>query len=119
MKKTVFLLPLILGACTTTPQVVLQKTELNIPTPSISQPAPISNPHFYVINKNNFESQINKIGESEGVSNPVIIAVDPNGFNQIMKNYLTLGQYIQDQRSVIHYYQNSIDNFNKSIKDEK
>lgn len=119
MKKILFLLPLFLCACSTTPQVVLQKTELNIPAPSIAQPEPISNPHFYVINKSNFESQINKIGTIDGVSNPVIIAVDPNGFNQLMKNYLTMGQYIQDQKSVIQYYQNSIDNFNKSIKDEK
>lgn len=105
----VTLLPLLLIACTKPDaEVVVQTEYVKQSVPLQSRPRGVRFPvvDWYVINSDNVDEKLAEIADKTG--EPVVIAVTPQGYENLSIGIADMRRYIKQQQSLIVYYEKSI-----------
>jgi hypothetical protein len=93
------------------------QTQLQVTDPAPPAPVNMAVPHFYVITNSNITSFMANQATVQGTSNPVVIAVTPSDYENIMLNYSDLERYFKQEQAINSYYQTAIASAQKAVDD--
>jgi hypothetical protein len=120
-KISVILITLLLSGCASLPSLWGDKEEKNIPPPPaevkvVTKPVPLKiyqpplpseisleNVDFFVITKDNFDEQSQRIEKMLG-GEFVVMALTPQGYENMAYNLQEIRRYIRQQKEIILYY---------------
>lgn len=96
----------LLGSCAHTAEPIeIQTITVERTIPVLPRPRPISmrDIQFYVVNRDNLDQFLINISKSAG--NVVFFAITPKGYENLALNMNQLRRYIEDQQSLLIYYE--------------
>lgn len=110
MKSLALIALIILAACSTPEQQIEVSTapvQVEIAQPARPRPVDLTDVKFRVVTAETLDAFIAEQAKLQENSNPVFIAITTKDYEALSLNLAELRRYIDQQNSVIIYYQNA------------
>lgn len=98
-------------------EIVTKAVPLKIYQPSLPEAISLENVDFFVITKDNYEEQAQRIEKMLG-NDFVVMALTPQGYENMAYNLQEIRRYIRQQKEIILYYRKATTSDEGTTADE-